>query len=94
MLGVISSLLVTSILWPRYAREEFFEAGRAALETVSQLVSANAFTNRANAPNDTEKIQHTFLQQLSALRNLQQAGARESTVFSVRLSTTTLSSCH
>jgi uncharacterized membrane protein YccC len=35
LLGAISSLLVTSLLWPRYAREEFFEAGRAALKTVS-----------------------------------------------------------
>ena len=42
LLGVISSLLVTSLLWPRYAREEFFEAGRVALKTVSQLVSAHA----------------------------------------------------
>jgi uncharacterized membrane protein YccC len=85
LLGVISSLLVTSLLWPRSAREEFFEAGRAALKTVSQLVSAHAQTypDRTNAPSDTEKIQDTFFQQLSALRNLQQAGARESTFFSV-----------
>jgi uncharacterized membrane protein YccC len=88
LLGVISSLLVTTLLWPRYAREEFFEAGRAALKTVSQLVSvhARAYTDHANARNDTEKIQDTFFQELSALRNLQQAGARESTFFSVRLS--------
>ena len=88
LLGVISSLLVTSLLWPRYAREEFFEAGRAALKTVSQLVSAQAeaYTDRANARNDTETIQDTFFQELSALRNLQQAGARESTFFAVRLS--------
>src|ERR1700736_5927173 len=88
LLGVISSLLVTSLLWARYARKEFFEAGGAALKTVSQLVSAygQTYTDRANARNDTEKIQDTFFQELSALRNLQQAGARESTVFSVRLS--------
>jgi uncharacterized membrane protein YccC len=88
LLGVISSLLVTSLLWPRYAREEFFEAGRAALKTVSRLVCARAptYTNRENVRNDTEKIQDSFFQELSALRNLQQAGARESTFFSVRLS--------
>jgi uncharacterized membrane protein YccC len=86
LLGVISSLLVTSLLWPRYAREEFFEAGRAALKTVSQLVAAHpqACTDCAKAGNDTEKIQDTFFQELSTLRNLQQAGARESTFFSVR----------
>jgi uncharacterized membrane protein YccC len=88
LLGVISSLLVTSLLWPRYAREEFFEAGRVALKTVSQLVSAHAqaCTDRAKAGHDAEKIQDTFFQELAALRNLQQAGARESTLFSVRLS--------
>jgi hypothetical protein len=86
LLGVISSLLVTSLLWPRYAREEFFEAGRAALKTVSRLVAVHAqtYTDRANAHYDTEKIQDSFFQELSALRNLQQAGARESTFFSVR----------
>jgi uncharacterized membrane protein YccC len=29
--GAISALLVTTLLWPRYAREEFLEAGRAGL---------------------------------------------------------------
>ena len=42
IVGIISSLLVTTMLWPRYAREEFLEAGRAALKTVSQLFSAHA----------------------------------------------------
>src|SRR6201981_3482845 len=41
LVGSMSSLLVMSILWPRYAREEFLEAGRAALKTVSQLVAAH-----------------------------------------------------
>ena len=40
----------------------------------------------ANAPSETEKIHSTFDQQLSVLRNLLQAGARESTFFSARLS--------
>jgi uncharacterized membrane protein YccC len=88
LVGIMSSLLVTTLVWPRYAREEFFEAGRAALKTVSQLFSgyAQTYIDRANAPTDTEKLQGTFGQQLSALRNLQQAGARESTIFSARLS--------
>src|SRR4030088_2331121 len=33
LIGITSSLLVTSILWPRYAREEFLEAGQAGTET-------------------------------------------------------------
>jgi uncharacterized membrane protein YccC len=88
LVGIMSSLLVTSLLWPRYAREEFLEAGRAALKTVNQLVSAHvqASIDPANAPSETEKTRDTFDQQLSVLRNLLQAGARESTVFSARLS--------
>jgi Fusaric acid resistance protein family len=88
LVGIICSLLVTSLLWPRYAREEFLEAGRDALKTVSQLVSirARAYLGSPNAPIETEKLHHTFGQRLSALRNLRQAGARESTFFSARLS--------
>jgi uncharacterized membrane protein YccC len=88
LVGIMSSLLVTTLVWPRYAREEFFEAGRAALKTVGQLVSgyAQTYIDRANPPTSIEQLQDTFSQQLSALRNLQQAGARESTIFSARLS--------
>src|SRR5258707_4288641 len=88
LVGIMSSLLVTSILWPRYAREEFIEAGRAALKTVNQLVSAHvqASIDPANAPSETEEIHYTFDQQLSVLKDLQQPGARESTFFSARLS--------
>src|ERR1700757_4332894 len=37
--GSLSSLLVTSIIWPRYAREEFFELGSKALATTAELVT-------------------------------------------------------
>src|ERR1700736_2851715 len=75
LVGIMSSLLVTSLLWPRYAREEFLEAGRAALKTVSQLVSAHvqASIDPTSAPSEAEKIHPTFDQQLSVLRNLLQA---------------------
>src|SRR5580704_15578381 len=88
LVGLVSSLLVTSILWPRYAREEFVEAGLAALKTVNRLVSAHvqASIDPANAHSETKEIHYTFDQQLSVLKNLQQAGARESTFFSARLS--------
>src|ERR1700730_14222853 len=42
LVGIMSSLLVTSVLWPRYAREEVLEAGRAALNRPRQLASAHA----------------------------------------------------
>ena len=88
LVGIMSSLLVTSVLWPRYAREEFLEAGSAALKTVNRLVLANvqASIDAANEGSETEELHTVFDQQLTGLRNLQQAGARESTLFSARLS--------
>jgi len=88
VVGILSSLLVTTLVWPRYAREEFLDAGRAALKTVSRLVSAHvqAYLDPAAVPREVDTLQQAFGQQLAALRNLQQAGARESTVFAARLS--------
>jgi hypothetical protein len=88
VVGILSALLVTNLVWPRYAREEFLDAGQAALKTVSQLVSAHAhaYVDPAAASPEVEQLLHAFGQQLSALKNLQQAGARESTIFTARLS--------
>jgi hypothetical protein len=60
LVGIICSLLVTSLLGPRYAREEFLESGRDGLKTVSQLVSTRpaAYIGSPNAPIETEKIHH------------------------------------
>ena len=64
------------------------EAGRAALKTVSHLVSMHteAYIGRTNAPRRWNKFDQDFAERLSVLKNLLQAGARESTVFSARLS--------
>ena len=58
------------------------------MKTVGQLVSlrTRADISSPNNPIELEKIHHTFGQQLSALRNLLNAGSRESTFFSARLS--------
>ena len=88
VVGILSSLLVTTLVWPRYAREEFLDAGRAALKTVSRLVSAQskAYLNPAAISPEVEMLQQVFDQQMVALRNLRQAGARESTFFAARVS--------
>jgi uncharacterized membrane protein YccC len=85
--GAMSALLVTTLVWPRYAREEFLEAGRAALNTVSKLVSMHmdAYIRRKEVPVGVEQIHQAFGERLSLLRNLLQAGSRESTGFSARL---------
>jgi uncharacterized membrane protein YccC len=86
--GAMSSLLVTTLLWPRYAREEFLEAGRAALNSISKLFSIHmdGHIGRKTVPPEVEQIHRTLGEQLSVLRNLLQIGSRESTVFKARLS--------
>jgi uncharacterized membrane protein YccC len=85
--GIVCSLFVSTLVWPRYAREEFVEAGRATLKTVSNLVSIHTLTYICppGAPVDVTELHHTFDQQFSRSRGLLQAGARESAVFSARL---------
>jgi uncharacterized membrane protein YccC len=87
LVGALCALVVTSVVWPRYAREEFFQAGRSALETASKLlaVETDAYIHGQKVAEGVEQIRQTFAQQLSTLRNLLQAGARESTYFRARL---------
>jgi uncharacterized membrane protein YccC len=88
LVGGGAALLVTTLVWPRYAREEFLEMGQTGLKTIKELVSAQteAYARQTDQPILVEKIYLAFTQRLVVLRNLLQAGARESTVFSARLS--------
>ena len=63
IVGIISSLLVTTMLWPRYAREEFFEAGRTALKAVGQLFSVHggAYLEATAIPPRNRKHSACFL---------------------------------
>jgi len=45
-----------------------------------------AYVRRTDTPPEVEQIHQAFAERLSVLKNLLQAGARESTVFSARLS--------
>jgi uncharacterized membrane protein YccC len=85
--GAMSALLVTTLLWPRYAPKEFLEAGRDALNTISKLFSMDmdAYLRRKEAPVEVEQIHRAFAERLSVLKNLLQAGSRESTGFRARL---------
>jgi hypothetical protein len=88
LVGIICSLFVSTLVWPRYARAEFLDAGRAALKTVSRVVSIHtlAYIRPPDTPVEVTKLHDTFDRQFSILRSLLQAGARESAVFSARLS--------
>ena len=87
LVGSFSSLAVTSIIWPRYAREEFFELSCKALETAAEVVSLEtaSYIQLRDRSGQLEQLQKRFEQQVSTLRNLLQAGARESTRFYGRL---------
>ena len=83
LVGSLSSLVVTSIIWPRYAREEFFEQASKALETAADVVSlaTASFIEGRDTTGQLEQLRKKYEQQTSTLRNLLQAGARESTRF-------------
>lgn len=85
--GVICSLLVSTLVWPRYAREEFFAAGRDALKTASELFSLHKLTyvSAGEVSLEIHKLQQAFDKQFARLTSLKQAGERESAVFSARI---------
>jgi uncharacterized membrane protein YccC len=87
LIGALTALIVTTVVWPRYAREEFFEAGRSALETAGKLLALeeDAYIHEREFPVDVDRIRATFGSQLAAVRNLLQVGARESTYFRARV---------
>jgi uncharacterized membrane protein YccC len=59
LVGTLSSLIVTSIIWPRYAREEFFELSRKALSALLFSVLQRAFF-RAGGTGDLRAFQTLF----------------------------------
>jgi len=87
LVGSFSSLALTSIIWPRHAREEFFELSCKALETAAEVVSLEtaSYIQLRDRSGQLEQLRKRFEQQVSTLRNLLQAGARESTRFYGRL---------
>jgi uncharacterized membrane protein YccC len=88
LLGSTIALLVTTVLWPRSAREEFVAASRDCLEAIGQLISiqTEAYAEGTEPSSKVVEIRHTVPPRLSLLRNLVQAGAMESTFFAARLS--------
>jgi len=84
--GVISALVVSSIFWPRYAREEFVTTAREALGSIeSLLLNQNKTDAEGRTTTDLGEIRAKFAGKLTALTNLRHAGARESSVFSAQL---------
>jgi hypothetical protein len=85
LVGIGSSLLVTALVWPRYARDEFTVVDRDALGTVGRLFATRAWSSRAETPAGEQELHQAFSNQLATLRNLLQAGTRESALFHASL---------
>jgi uncharacterized membrane protein YccC len=87
--GVISAVLVSSLLWPRYAREEFMAKMRLALGALADgLAVRSALLLRPSAATN-ESNDRGFATTIAGLQNLLHFGAKESQYFRARLPTFT-----
>lgn len=88
--GVVVSVLVTSLVWPRYARKEFLEKMRLALSQLREALSTRSallFGEKTAA--DIDLNQRTFATVIAGMQNLLRFGALESQYFRARLPTFT-----
>jgi p-hydroxybenzoic acid efflux pump subunit AaeB len=85
--GVIAAVLVTSLVWPRYARVEFLEKMRTALAELRKgLVARSALLFKT--PVDSASLDdRNFATAIAGLQNLLHFGALESQYFHARLPT-------
>jgi uncharacterized membrane protein YccC len=87
--GVICAVLVSSLLWPRYARTEFLQKMRLALgELRKGLVAHSALLFKESAEN-INLDDRSFATIIAGLQNLLHFGAMESKYFRARLPTFT-----
>ena len=75
MVGAFAALIVTTVVWPRYAREEFFAAGQAALETAGKLLTleTDAYVHQREGPAGLDQIRDRLKRKPAA----SQAGLRQ-----------------
>ena len=87
IVGALVALVVTTVVWPRHAREEFFEAARGALETCGKLlaVEADTYLHQREGADGARKIESKFAKDLARVRTLLDVGGRESTNFRARM---------
>jgi uncharacterized membrane protein YccC len=87
--GVIAAVLVTSLVWPRYARKEFLEKMRLALAELRKGLSARTALLFETSAETTSSDDRSFTTAVAVLQNLLHFGAVESTYFRARLPTYT-----
>jgi p-hydroxybenzoic acid efflux pump subunit AaeB len=87
--GVVAAVLVTSLIWPRYARKEFLEKMRLALEELRKGLAARSALLFEASPAARTVDEGNFSAAIAQLQNLLHFGALESTYFRARLPTFT-----
>ena len=87
--GVISAVLVTSLIWPRYARKEFLEKMRLALEELRKGLVARSALLFEQSPAASSVDDRNFSEAIAQLQNLLHFGSLESKYFRARLPTYT-----
>ena len=85
--GVIASVLVTSLVWPRYARLEFLEKMRIALTELRKGMEARSVLLFATSTDRATLDDRNFATAIAGLQNLLRFGAMESQFFRARLPT-------
>lgn len=85
-IGIVSSLVVTLLFWPRHASEEFHNKLIVALEKLKSYLMHRARTellgaNTENASQAAEPLHADFIQDFTGLRQLLHFAARESGTF-------------
>ena len=87
--GVISAVLVSGLIWPRYARKEFLEKMRLALGELGNGLTVRSALLFSQSTESTESNGRGFATAVAGLQNLLHFGAMESQYFRARLPTFT-----
>lgn len=88
--GILASMIVTSVLWPRYARVEFRNAFRAALRDTGRIAIARSKALLEKDASDAgeeemKKLELSFTTRMNQMRLLIRYGQRESQYFRRKL---------
>ena len=88
--GVVASMIVTGVLWPRYARVEYWRSIRSALQDIGRIaIERNRLLLETDTSGETEagvrKLVASFATRMNGLRLLVRHGQRESQAFRARL---------
>ena len=86
-LGIVVTLVVQSVVWPRYARREFLENMRSGFRDVSGCLAAILSATNSEEAAAAAARAGLFPERITTLRRLLEFGARESQHFLDRLPT-------